>query len=457
MIRESCTASSKTFKAWYIHEGLSGVSAISKVQNELYKFTMPTNDVTVEAICEGDPDPDPQTKWEIHYDKNATAATGTMSNQVVTSEPTTLNANQFAYTGYTFQGWACSKTATTADFTDKQGNITQSALEAKKCVKTPGSGETNPPTNDYYTLYAIWKKDDTPTPDPEYVQDVTPEMCDAMAVLEDKTLPDRRDNKQYTYRKYADGRCWMLSDLAYQPANDVKLTAIDTDISSDQSQTFSALGGKWIEKNGQILYNYKAATAGAWNNQAANTIIADSLCPASWKIPDAWNSVENKYGNTSGEFWRLTLYNFGQKNGGGDKSSQGDDGWKWLQAFTFANDNDSITYRGATYSNLHGPHFTYNGAWDFSASDWATIGGTKGTAGTYGSYFLNTITNDGSVTKPAAFNPQKNGPDYWDINVTVPEHGSSVRCVLRTKSQRADMGGDRAAPGPDLGDITKAD
>ena len=442
-IRENCSAS-QAFKTWTIKEGLKSSDEIKLVNSRTYHFTMPANDVTVQADCEGPgPDPTPTSQWEIHYDKNATAATGTMSNQVVPNEPTSLTANGYTYTGYTFQGWACNKSATTADFTNSQTGITKTGLEGKGCTKTPGSGESNPPTNDYYTLYAIWKNE------PEWIQDVTAEMCDEMDVLEDKTLPDRRDNKQYTYRKYADGRCWMLQDLAYKPANDVKLTKADTDISADKTTTFSALGGKYIEKNGQVLYNYKAATAGEWNNQAANTIIADSLCPASWKLPDAWNNSERRFGNMSGEFWHLVIRNFGQRNGGGDKSGT-DAGWKWLQAFTFANDNASITYRGTTYSNLHGPHFTYNGAWDFDANDWANLGGTQGTAGTYGSYFLNTITSDSDTTKPAAFNPQKNGEDYWDINVTVPAHGSSVRCVLRTNEQRTN----RKATDPDYGDIT---
>lgn len=458
-IRENCSAT-QAFKVWTIREGLKTAADITLISNRTYKFTMPANDVTVEATCEGD-EPDPTAKWEIHYDKNISAATGTMDPTIVTGTSEKLRVNAFTYANHVFKGWACTsgkpEDETLVKFSDNQ-SVTQATLEAAGCQKTPGNGETNPPTSDYYTVYAIWG---TSTPDdPKYIQDVTPDMCDNMAVLEDKTLPDRRDNKQYTYRKYADGRCWMLSDLAYKPANDVKLTAVDTDISSDKTATFSALGGKYVEKNGQVLYNYKAATAGEWNNQAANTIIADSLCPASWKIPDAWRGGDTPgFGNMSGEFWNLTIRNIGKTNGGGDKRDQGDPGWFWMQAFTFANDNQSFTYRGTSYSNLHGPHFGYNGAWDFTSNDWANIGGTTGTAGTYGSYFLNTITKDEdtNVNKPAAFNPQKNGPDYWDINVTVPDHGSSVRCVLRTKEQRADMGGNRAAPGPDKGDITKND
>ncbi len=481
MIRESCTASSKTFKAWYIHEGLSGVSAISKVQNELYKFTMPTNDVTVEAICEGDPDPDPQTKWEIHYDKNATAATGTMSNQVVTSEPTTLNANQFAYTGHTFQGWACSKTATTADFTDKQGNITQSALEAKKCVKTPGSGETNPPTNDYYTLYAIWKKDDEPIGD-IWIQDVTPEMCSDIPFFKVVYLPDKRtdasgatelsgytyatsyENRNtpdgqkhiwYPFTRYGDGRCWMIKDLAYQPGTGtVTLNKEETDI-SDATRNVSfgtsnadAIWSKVaynVNSKYSILYNYNAATGGYWKDatKAINKIIPDSLCPASWKIPDAsHNATDPTYGPESGELYGLWNYNIGKANGYGSSATNAD-----KLSFMF----------GETFQSVTAPHFTYNGSYNFGNNQWANKTGTHNAEpGNYASYFLSTTTtgDTSSSVWPAAYNPHSPSSgesDTSDINVTDPAHGSAVRCLLRTTEQRT-----RRDAGADTGDATES-
>lgn len=452
-IRENCSAN-QAFLRWTVVEGQITADKITTTsKGRTYHFTMPASDVTVKAECEGST-PDPTAKWEIHYDKNATAATGTMANQVVTSEPTTLTANGYTYTGYTFQGWACSKSATTKDFDNSQGNITQSALEAKKCTRTPGNGESNPPSNDYYTLYAIWSKGgDTPPPDPEYIQDVTPEMCEKMAFFEVKTLPDRRDNKNYSYTKFGDGRCWMLSDLDYRPTGSTTLTVADTDVSQERTVTFGTSGsvdGLYKTQDGySTLYNYNAATGGYWKgaSKAVNKIIPDSLCPASWKIPDAsHNSTDPTYGTKSGEFYGLWNYNVGKANGYG--SSASDD---WKRNFLFG------TSVAITGGSVTAPHLTYNGSYDFTNNKWANKAGTHDAEpGNYASYFLSTTTtgDTSSSVWPAAFNPHKPGvdTDVADINVTNPAHGSAVRCVLRTTEQRT-----RRDAGADTGDATEND
>lgn len=419
-IRQNC---STTFKEWSIIEGGIIKDDITSVKEKTYRFTMPARDVTVKADCEGDPEP--TSAWEINYDANApsgTTATGTMDKTTVTTNSTALRQNAFAITNYTFLGWACKKDATAADFTDSQSNITQAALEAKGCVKTPGNPNAAPATNDSYTLYAIWSTTTPDVPDKEWLQEVTPEICDSMNVLDTKTAKDRRDNKEYSYRKYADGRCWLLSDLAYEPANDVKLTKKDTDIGEDKTQTFAQLGGKFKKTDsGSVLYNYKAASAGEFNNQAKGINLSDSLCPASWKMPDSYQSSGETpgYGVMRGEFWRLALYNVGKANNGG--STLSDDK---KREFIFAANDDAI---------YHGPHFTYNGAWDFSTGAATTSGGNGG-SGQYASYYLSTMAENG---KPAAFNPHAVGTDHdkFDINVTDPAHGSSLRCLLRTKTQ----------------------
>ncbi|MBR3365759.1 hypothetical protein IKG48_01410 [Candidatus Saccharibacteria bacterium] len=450
MIRQNCSAT-QTFKVWTIKEGLKSAAAISQVSEKLYKFTMPANDVTVEATCEGGDEPAPG-EWEIRYDKNATAATGTMNPTVVTGTSANLTANAFTYTNYVFKGWACNKTATAADFTDSQSGITQAALEGKGCAKTAGDLEANPPTRDSYTIYAIWGTD---TSTVAYIQDVTPEMCNEMKLFEVKTLPDRRvetgaektgytyitdslgKHVQYSYTKYADGRCWMTQDLAYHPTGSTNLTVADTDVSVARTVTFTANGTSgdalYKTQNGySTLYNYNAATGGYWKStsQAANKVVPDSLCPASWKIPDASHGpADPSYGSESGELYRLWNYNVGVANGQGAGATN-----SWKRDFMFAS---SVSIGSGTVT---APHFTYNGAWNFGSGTWADLGGNaeKGQAGNYASYFLNTTTtNNGSVV-PAAYNPHKPGVDNdtSDINVTDPGHGSAVRCLLRTAEER---------------------
>lgn len=435
-IRPNCGSAS--FLYWTSDD--IDVSIISgPSEGDLYQFTMPAKDVTITAHCDAEPtEPD----WIIKYNANAPTgktATGTMADTLVSGTTAKLRKNAFAITGYIFKGWACNKNATSADFTDEQDGITQTGLESKGCPKTPGGDDTEDP--DSYTIYALWKID---TSTITYVQEVTPEMCDEMALFEVKTLPDRRDNKNYSFTKYADGRCWMTQDLDYRPSGSIALTAADTDISSDRPVSFGTSGsvdGLYkTQSSYSTLYNYNAATAGywkTWSSKSVNKVVPDSLCPASWKIPDASHGpADPSYGTNAGELYRLWNYNIGKNNGYGATATK-----SWKRDFMFGT---TVSTTGG--KSVTAPHFTYNGSWDFSGGAWADGGGSadKGKPGNYASYFLNTTTTKSesdSTVWPAAFNPHSPASgesDTADINVTNPAHGSAVRCVLRTASERAD-------------------
>lgn len=455
-IRENCSAN-QAFKVWTVREGLKTAADITLVNSRTYEFTMPANDVTVEATCEGStPEGDP---WEIRYDGNVSGVTGTMNPTPVatTTSSAQLASNSFVRTGYTFQGWSCTsgkpEDATLIKFNNGQ-SVTQASLEAAGCPKTPRNEETNPPTVEYYTLYAIWKKNEE---EPKYIQDVTPEMCNNMAFFEIKTLPDRRvetgaektgytyvtdslgKHVQYSYTKYGDGRCWMLQDLAYHPTGSTTLTVADTDVSEQRTVNFGTSGTPalyYTQSGYSTLYNYEAATGGYWSkwtNKSVDKVVPDSLCPASWKIPDASHSpVDPSYGTNAGELYGLWNYNVGKANGYGSAADV-----TWKRNFMFG---ETVTISSGTVT---APHFTYNGARDFGNNTWADDGGnaTNGAPGKYASYFLNTTTTKNGSIAPAAYNPHKPGvesgdPDIDGIGVTDAAHGSAVRCLLRTAEQR---------------------
>ena len=87
------------------------------------KFTMPAEDVVIEAIIE----------YTVTFDKNG--GIGTMSPQVFRyGEPETLNPNTFTKAGYKFYGWS----------TTPNGNVMYKDKE-----------EYNPSKN--ITLYAVWR------------------------------------------------------------------------------------------------------------------------------------------------------------------------------------------------------------------------------------------------------------------------------------------------------------
>ena len=426
-IRQNC--GTKKFISWYINSGLGAITDIKGTENPYY-FVMPANDVEVTAVCEGDPAPIGPDK-KIVYDKNATDATGTTPDTELSYEDrtVTLQTNGFTRTDYIFLGWSCKKDATSGTYKSGQAGVNVSELE-RNC---PYDDESSP---EIITVYAIWMKE------PKSVQDVTQGYCDSMNVLDTKTLPDRRDNKNYSFRKYADGRCWMLQDLDYRPGTgSIALTKADTDVSENITVSFATSGtSNAVYRAGSsgysTLYNYKAATGGYWNGASAGTIIPDSLCPAHWKIPNANSERDGHTGPQVGEFMgSFVQLNIGKANGGGESAT---DAWK--RAFIWAS-NDDATY--------HGPHFTYNGSWSFSGSgDWAD---ENAKPGNYASYFLSTIV---STNRPYAFNPHKNqASDAFGLQGTDPLHGSSVRCLLRTDAQMTD----RTALGPDLPDQTITD
>ena len=224
----------------------------------------------------------------------------------------------------------------------------------------------------------------------------------------------------------------MLQDLAYEPGTGSKsLESATTDVGSDKTVTFStsdASGASYhTQSSYSTLYNFKAATAGSYGSQSANTTIGNSLCPTSWKIPDAQNQ-EGVYSNGQGELYGLHHYNIGKAYGGGSSKSTA---WN-KDTFLFSTGNISLSTSGTAKAL----GFKYSGAWSFTDNDYATLsGGSKGTAGTYASYFMSTVREEGKV---AAMNPHKTGEDVDLQNgETDPAEGSSVRCVLRTHNQRS--------------------
>ena len=97
---------------------------------------MPASNVTDTANATGN-------TYTVKYNKNATDASGTMSNSSHTyGEAKALTANAFSRAGYKFSGWSKSSTATTATYTDK---------ETVSNLTTTNNGTVN--------LYAVWTEE----------------------------------------------------------------------------------------------------------------------------------------------------------------------------------------------------------------------------------------------------------------------------------------------------------
>ncbi len=232
-----------------------------------------------------------------------------------------------------------------------------------------------------------------------YIQTITDANCPATRTR----VVDARDSHTYWVRKLADGRCWMLTNLAYggggnNTYGDVKV--LSNGGGSSASYTTPryyippASNNHTLEPNnpststngtGQYgyLYNWCAAMGGQTSSSACQESTAPlpdtsvSVCPAGWILPT---------GGSGGDFTELndSINNSATNTSAGLRSN-------WLAQ--------------------------YGGGWNSSSGGFFN----QGTAGAYISSsqndasFVHIISLGGSIVDPATYN--------WKSS------GHSVRCV----------------------------
>ncbi len=190
-------------------------------------------------------------------------------------------------------------------------------------------------------------------------QELTKSMCNTIAITQNQTLKDVRDNNTYMVGRLKDGNCWMLDNLALDPTNPTTAANMNASNTNATQEAITNLlnGGSsttgwsntavanmssgwdysnnsawvqpWINNtskdtlvtsygpastNGQakvgIYYNFCAASAstycyaGGQGIDVPDTIIdaPQDICPANWRMPTGGNTGEyyklaQKYGN----------------------------------------------------------------------------------------------------------------------------------------------------------------
>jgi uncharacterized protein (TIGR02145 family) len=114
------------------------------------------------------------------------------------------------------------------------------------------------------------------------------------------TLIDVRDNKTYKVKKLADGRYWMMQNLAFGNCSE---TSFKTDNSADATRVTPTVATDYVGHcrtalgaNGGYLYNWPAAMnnvnahySGTQNFQCTGTSSAVNacrgICPEGWHVP----------------------------------------------------------------------------------------------------------------------------------------------------------------------------
>ena len=141
-----------------------------------------------------------------------------------------------------------------------------------------------------------------------YMQEMTPEICEATTVGATATLTDKRDNNTYTVAKLPDGACWMTQNLRL--AGGATIDGMDSNVTftytlpadSTASGTFYNNDGS-VHYSGNVkygsYYDFCAASAGTRCGYSSSVASVDSIhdiCPNGWKLPslDQFNGITNQ-------------------------------------------------------------------------------------------------------------------------------------------------------------------
>lgn len=238
-------------------------------------------------------------RWTIYYDlaggtgNTFTSQTGE-SELGATSATATLRSGQPTRTGYIFKNWKGSD------------------------GRTYSPGATVTFTGDTtLTLTAVWEV--AGLYDGLNMQDVTAAMCSAASTGSVYTLTDSRDGKKYLAGKLADGKCWMLQNLALAggttlntTTSNVSYTLPSSSTSGFNSDTTAFMyngshtdGTADSTSNTGAYYSFLAATAGTGTGSSGNA--SGNICPKGWRLPTGGGNGEfvalaKAYGGTGNEY-----------------------------------------------------------------------------------------------------------------------------------------------------------
>ena len=198
----------------------------------------------------------------------------------------------------------------------------------------------------------------------QYMQDITPAICESLAFADNYTVVDKRDDKEYTAR-WINGSCWMTQNLRFigSPTDPTGTMTIDpsstnTDVAKTISYTDSLSPNTYDDAK---LRDSNNTTTGVWYNYAlasAMTIRGSSnsnpqvydICPSGWRIPTQ-TEVQTLFGHSS-EFGPITG---GRYYGGAYQDASG--GYWWTSTATSTTYRDYIYYESSTLADRGGARY----------------------------------------------------------------------------------------------------
>lgn len=379
--------------------------------------------------------------YTINYLANG--GSGTMTNSTVTGlynfESQTLAENGYtAPSGYQFAGWCTVQDQTASGVVsgaNPQTTCTGNSYAASSILSA--SPSTSATANGTMNLYAYWSKlpySSCPTSPMistvasgiTYMQDINSSnsttVLSALTTNTTYQIKDNRDNETYCVAKLADGKLWMLDNLALDLTDSTILNNLSSDNTNastglpylkgtstgttsdkyatspvsvfDSTNTYSdprvSLASKNVVPTDATstaggykvggYYNYCAASAGSYcygNGTSYGTSsgnATESICPKGWRMPT---------GNTSGEYSALANAIYGSTSSTSD-------------ATAYAN------YRAALHLPLSG-YFYSGSAYDQGSNGrwWSSTRDVN--------YLMYTLNASTSTINPAYSSNRRNG------------------------------------------------
>ena len=385
-----------------------------------------TNSFVVKLVANAIP-------YTIIYDDNVVSNMPTDVSTTTPDTSVTIDSKVPVRAGYKFLGW-CTVVPTNNDGTDECTGGTTYQPSATLTIDQTGTGNN-------FHLYAMWKEEKT-IANTTYLQEVN--ACPAsLTTGQVYIVKDSRDNTEYHAARLADGKCWLLDNLALDLTDSTVLNGMNESNTNASNTTLGYLKGTTTrdpstDANGQYAtagvvnwtssysnsaplvnmgdknetapsgtssdpmqsqatsggwkyggyYNYCAASAGSYcygNGTSAGTSsdnATEDICPKGWRMPT---------GNTSGEYSALANAIYGSTSSTSD-------------ATAYAN------YRSALRLPLSG--YFYNGS--------AYSQGSSG-----GGFWSSTRGSSSNM-----YSPTLNTSSVYPSDSSNRFFGLSIRCLL---------------------------
>jgi hypothetical protein len=376
-----------------------------------------TNSFVVKLVANAIP-------YTIIYDDNVVSNMPTDISSTAPDSTINIASNTPTRAGYKFLGW-CTVVPTNNNGTDTCTGGTTYQPSAALTIDQTGTGNN-------FHLYAMWQEEKT-IANSTTMQEVN--SCpDSLPTGQVYTIKDSRDNQSYKVAKLADGKCWLLDNLALDLTNSTVLNGMNENNTHASNTTLGYLKGNTTRdpstdpsgryatagvSNWTSSYSYSAPLVNMNSKDVVPTSddgtddpMKDAVVAGNWKVGGYYNYCAASAGSY--------CYGYGTSSGTSSGDATSDicpKGWRMPTG-------NSGEYQ-TLYSNTnYNTYDKYREALRLPLSGYFD-GGSANTQGSRGFWWSSTCYNVNRMYRLSAdtssINPAGNNFRY---------SGSSVRCVL---------------------------